>query len=136
MDAWFADLVTLVRERGRTRFRLARAASIGVNAAAIVLLLGVFGASGGITGAEAGVLVGAAAAQQTVLERLFGGAAARLLADRARRDLATRLRRVLDADADRYRSALDAVTEPPGTAAAIESSVSRVGARMAEFADG
>jgi hypothetical protein len=136
VDEWFAGLVALVRERGRARFRIARAASVGVNAASVVLLLGVFGASGGISGAEAGIVVGAAAAQQSLLEHLFGTAAARLLADRARQDLVDRVGRVLAFDAARHRRALDAVTEGAATAGALEEAINAVESRYRELGHG
>ncbi len=85
---WQAELVELVANTGRDRFRLAKAASIGVNAAATLVLVGVFAQTGGLTGAEVGVVAGAAATQQAVLEHLFGSATAGSLARTGRRLLA------------------------------------------------
>lgn len=126
IDEWYDGLVDLVQERGRGRFRVARAASIGVNAAAVLLLLSVFVSTAGLTGAEVGVLAGAAAAQQAVLEHVFGGAAARLLAERARGDLEARLSAVLSADAERFVAAVDAAADDPSAAQEIESAVGAV----------
>ncbi len=108
VDAWLAGLVQLISEEGKTRFPVARMASFGINAASTMLLLGVFASTGGITGAEVGVVAGAAAAQQTVLERLFGSAAASRLARKAKLDLMERYERLLAEDAQRFRAVLDA----------------------------
>lgn len=136
IDEWLASLVDLVEQQGRQRFRLARAASIGVNAAATTLLIGIFSATGGITGAEVGVTAGAAAAQQTLLEHVFGGAAARRLADRARSDLATRIGELISMEGGRFIAALDDVGDPPGLPDEIEEAVGRVVARANEWFDG
>ena len=119
IDAWLASLVDLVAEQGERRFRLARAASVGVNAAATMLLLAIFSTTGGITGAEVGVTAGAAAAQQSLLEHLFGGAAARRLAETAQRDLIERLGTIVAAEGDRFLDALDAVGDRAAVAEAI-----------------
>ncbi len=111
IDAWLASLVDLVADQGQRRFKLARAASVGVNAAATMLLLAIFSTTGGITGAEVGVTAGAAAAQQSLLEHLFGGAAARRLAETAQEDLVERLGTIVEAEGDRFRRALDAVAD-------------------------
>lgn len=113
VDEWMAGIVTLLQDQGRARYRVARMASVGINGAATLVLLGVFAHTGGITGAEVGVAAGAAAAQQTVLEHLFGSATAGSLAKRARSELGDRLRRVLDAEAERFRARVDDVVDPP-----------------------
>lgn len=133
IQAWLDSLIDLVKQQGKGRFRVARAASIGVNAAASVLLVSVFAATGGLTGAEVGVVAGTAAAQQTILEHLFGRAAAARLAQRARSDLESRLAAVLSADADRFRSVLEARSDPASVAAAIKSAAKMVEARAEEW---
>ncbi len=135
IESWLAGLVHLVREEGKGRFQLARAASLGVNAAASVLLVSVFAATGGLTGAEVGVVAGTAAAQQTILEHVFGRAAASRLAQRARDDLESRLARVLDEDAGRFRRIVEANSDPVATGAAIESAADLVAERAREWAD-
>lgn len=126
VDEWLAGIVTMLHEQGRPRYRVARMASVGINGAATLLLLGVFASTGGITGAEVGVAAGAAAAQQTVLEHLFGSAAASTLARRARSDLITRLTRVLDTEALRFRAAIDAAVDPTDRAERLLSSATAV----------
>lgn len=136
IDEWLAGVVELVASQGRHRFRLARVATVGVNAAATLLLLAVFASTGGLTGGEVGVAAGAAAAQQTVLEHLFGQAAASRLASRARRDLVGRLAEVLDHDAERFRSAVRSVVDDGVGAGQIRRAAERVEAASTEFRNG
>ena len=121
MAAWQAEVVALVVETGAGRWRVARAVTLGINAAATVLLLGVFAATGGITGTEFGVAAGAAAAQQTVLEKVFGTAAARRLATTAQALLADRLGQAVAAAAAPYRLALSAALDDPDTATQLRA---------------
>lgn len=123
IDEWLASLVDLVAQQGQRRFRLARAASVGVNAAATTLLIAIFSATGGITGAEVGVTAGAAAAQQTLLEHIFGGAAANRLADQARRDLAERIAEVIAWEGERFEKALEQIADAADTVEQIESTL-------------
>ena len=121
MAAWQAEVVALVVETGAGRWRVARAVTLGINAAATVLLLGVFAATGGITGTEFGVAAGAAAAQQTVLEKVFGTAAARRLATTAQALLADRLGQAVAAAAVPYRLALSTALDDPATATQLRA---------------
>ncbi len=109
VQAWMAGLADLVREQGEGKQRLAKFASLGVNAVAVSLLVTVFVHTGGLTGAEVGVAAGAAAAQQGLLEHLFGSAAATALAQRARSDLDDALEALLAGDAERFSERLDSV---------------------------
>jgi energy-coupling factor transporter ATP-binding protein EcfA2 len=136
IDEWLAGLVDLVRDEGKSRFRLARAASVGVNAAATVVLVAVFAHTGGITGAEVGVLAGTAAAQQTVLEHLFGKAAASRLAASARADLEERLERVLMADAVRFEAAALAAADPRAAADDLTTAAGEVARRIEGWTGG
>ncbi len=125
ISAWQSELVGLVADTGRDRFRLARAASLGVNAAATLLLVGVFAQTGGLTGAEVGVVAGAAATQQAVLEHLFGSATAGSLARAGRRLLAARAEQVigeaLTPFLDRLRQAVPGETVADELSEAIRS---------------
>jgi energy-coupling factor transporter ATP-binding protein EcfA2 len=112
VDEWLAGIVQLIQNHGEGRFRLARLASVGINGAATLLLLGVFASTGGVTGAEMGVAAGAAAAQQTVLEHIFGSAAAGRLAKTARRDLSERLAGALRKEAARFHVVVQAALDP------------------------
>jgi energy-coupling factor transporter ATP-binding protein EcfA2 len=99
---WIAALADLIAEQGAGKRRWAQVASFGINATAVVVLMAVFAQTGGITGAEFGVAAGAAAAQQKILEHVFGSAAARSLIEEARRQLVTALEGVLRRDERRF----------------------------------
>lgn len=135
MAAWQSEVVALVVETGAGRWRVARAVTIGINAAATLLLLGVFAATGGITGTEFGVAAGAAAAQQTVLEKLFGSAAARRLADTAQALLADRLGQAVAAAATPYRRALSAVLDEPDTSTQLRAGCDELARALEDYAD-
>jgi hypothetical protein len=102
VEDWLGYLTKLIEEEGGDRRKLAQVASYGVNAAAVTVLLGVFVHTGGLTGAELGVTASAAAAQQKVLEHVFGSAAARTLIAKAKERLHEVLQGVLHADGARF----------------------------------
>jgi energy-coupling factor transporter ATP-binding protein EcfA2 len=106
---WQAGVLDLVRELGAGKRRTARALSLGVNGAGVVLMLYVFTRTGGLTGAEAGVAAGTAALSQRVLEAVFGDQAVRDLAAKAHRDLLRRVGDLLDDERDRWTDAVPAV---------------------------
>jgi energy-coupling factor transporter ATP-binding protein EcfA2 len=133
VSEWQAEVVALVAETGRGRFRLAKAATVGVNAAATLVLLGVFASSGGLTGAEIGVAAGAAAAQQTVLERLLGSATASRLTKVARGLLADRLVAAVSELTHPYLVVLAAVVEDTDTARVLRDSADRVEIALREY---
>lgn len=113
IEEWLGYLTRLIEDEGGGRKRFAQVASYGVNAAAVAVLLGVFVHTGGLTGAELGVTASAAAAQQKLLEHVFGSAAARTLIANARDRLHEALQGVLHADGARFyelsvRSSVDA----------------------------
>jgi energy-coupling factor transporter ATP-binding protein EcfA2 len=124
---WLVGLADLVRAEGKSSFRVARLASIGVNAIATTLLLGVFVQTGGLTGAELGVAAGAAAAQQSLLEHLFGRATAGRLAGEAISGLVAVVDEVLIADAARFESTVRSVVDPIGSAGRVAEAAGRVG---------
>jgi hypothetical protein len=123
---WMGDVVKLVREEGQGRKKQAQAASYGVNAAAVVLLLAVFVHTAGITGAELGIAAGAAAAQQKILEHVFGKAAARTLVEEARRRLAWAVGLVIEADGQRFAKLVIDRTDGAETAPEIRQGVAGV----------
>ncbi len=102
VEDWLGYLTKLIEEEGGDRKKFAQVASYGVNAAAVTVLLGVFVHTGGLTGAELGVTASAAAAQQKVLEHVFGSAAARTLIAKAKERLHHSLHGVLHADGSRF----------------------------------
>lgn len=126
IDAWLADLTRLVEYEAPGRFRTARLASTGVNAATVASLLAVFASTGGITGAEAGVAAGAAAAQQSILEHLLGRAAAGSLTGAARTSLIDSIQEVFSTEADRFHGVVAAASDPVERAGDIEEAAAVV----------
>ncbi|HVR33544.1 MAG TPA: dynamin family protein [Acidimicrobiia bacterium] len=134
IDSWRAEVVALVAEAGRGRYRLTRVAAVGINATATLVLLGVFAATGGLTGAEMGVAAGAAAAQQTLLERLFGSAAANRLARSARSLLSERLTAAVVAATDHHRRVLAAALDDLDDARRLRDACDDVATALEEYA--
>ncbi len=103
---WQRGVFELVRTEAAGKRTTARLASLGVNAAGLTVMLAVFVQTGGLTGAEVVVAGGTSAAAQKVLEAIFGDQAVRELAARARENLLSRVRVLLDDEAARYEAAL------------------------------
>lgn len=133
IDQWLAGLTGLVEAEVPGRFRAARVASTGINAAAVGSILALFASTGGITGAEVGVAAGAAAAQQGVLEHILGRAAAQSLAGSARDSLVASVRAVFSAEAGRFHAVLAAASDPTETADEIEMTADLVEKTAEEF---
>ncbi|HEX2152836.1 MAG TPA: GTPase [Acidimicrobiia bacterium] len=133
VDEWLAGLTRMVEEEAPGRFRAARVASTGVNAAAVSTILAVFAATGGITGAEFGVAAGAAAAQQGILEHVLGRAAARSLSGSARDSLLTSIGSVFEAEAARFFRVLKAASDPVELADQIRQAAATVEAESEDF---
>jgi GTPase SAR1 family protein len=131
IEDWIAELSVLITEQGAGKRRWAQVASFGVNATAVIVLLAVFAQTGGITGAEFGVAAGAAAAQQKILEHVFGSAAARSLIEDARQRLVAALEQVLRQDEQRFADITDAFDGRTGDA--MQSAAQEVRARAGDF---
>jgi hypothetical protein len=104
---WQAGLLDLLREEGAAKRTTARILSYGVNGAALVLMVGVFAQTGGLTGAEVAIAGGSTAVGSTLLEALLGDQAVRRLTTRARADLDARTGTLLAAEAERYTSLVE-----------------------------
>ncbi|WP_252375217.1 ABC transporter [Nonomuraea sp. KC401] len=113
---WQEFVLDLVREEGADRRTTARVASFGVNGAGLLLMLGVFASTGGLTGIEVGIAGGTSVLTQKLLEAVFGDQAVRTLTVRAREDLRERVRTLLAEEAARFTAQLE-VVEPPADAA-------------------
>lgn len=87
LDAWIASISTDIAETGEGKRRLARGASIGVNAIGVGVMLATFIHTAGLTGTEVGVAAATAFVNQKLLGALFGEAAMVELVARARRRL-------------------------------------------------
>lgn len=87
LDEWIASIATDIAETGEGKRRLARGASIGVNAIGVGVMLATFVHTAGLTGTEVGVAAATAFLNQKLLGALFGEAAMVELIARARQRL-------------------------------------------------
>lgn len=124
--AWQDDVLALVRDEGAGRRTQARALSFGVNGLGAALMLVVFASTGGLTGAEVGIAGGTALLAQRLLEAVFGDDAVRRLTATAHDLLRTRVRTVLDAEAARFTSQLDALGAGSATGEPLRAATARV----------
>jgi hypothetical protein len=113
---WQGYVLELVRDEGAGKRSWARLMSWGVNGAGAVVMIAVFASTAGLTGAEVVVAGGTTAIGQRVLEAVFGDAAVRQLAARARADLEARADRLLAMEQDRFDELLDEVAAAPDAA--------------------
>lgn len=126
---WQADVLALVGEQAAARRGTARALSFGLNGLGVALMILVFASTGGVTGAEIGIAGGTAVLAQKLLEAVFGDDAVRRLARTAQDRLGDRVATVLDGEARRFTSQLDALGTGDATGAALRAAAHEV--RMA-----
>ena len=103
---WQAGLVDLLRCESVGKQRSAKVLSYGVNGVALVLMVGVFAQTGGLTGAEVAIAGGSSAMGQKLVEALLGDQAVRRLTAQARTDLEERIAVLLAVEAARFDKAL------------------------------
>jgi energy-coupling factor transporter ATP-binding protein EcfA2 len=120
---WQGTVLDLVRSEGTDKRSRARALSWGVNGAGAAVMVAVFAQTGGLVGGEVAVAGGTAAVGQRVLEAVFGDAAVRALAARAREDLEHRADELLRYEQDRFDDRLAAAAPEPGTAEEVRAAV-------------
>jgi energy-coupling factor transporter ATP-binding protein EcfA2 len=128
---WQGHVLDLVRSEGAGKRTRARFLSWGVNGAGAVVMVAVFAQTGGLTGAEVAVAGGTTAVGQRLLEAVFGDAAVRSLATRARQDLQDRADRLLDYERDRFEALVDAAAPGPEDAARLRAAVAALTAARA-----
>jgi hypothetical protein len=130
---WQGTVLELVRSEGADKRNRARIYSWGVNGAGAVVMVAVFASTGGLTGGEVAVAGGTTAVGQRVLEAVFGDAAVRALAARAREDLEQRADRLLEAERYRFDELVDAAAPPPGSVEELRAAAAELAAaRRAE----
>lgn len=105
--AWQAFVLDLVRTEGQSRRTGARVLAFGVNGIGVALMILVFAATGGITGAEIVIAGGTTVLAQRLLEAIFGEDGVRRLARSAREDLTARVDRLLMSERQRFLDLLD-----------------------------
>ena len=111
---WQGYVLDLVRTEGAGKRSTARVLSLGVNGAGLVVMVAVFSQTGGLTGGEVAVAGGTTAVGQRLLEAVFGDAAVRSLAAKAREDLSVRADRLLREEQARFDLLLAEAAPEPG----------------------
>lgn len=133
---WQAYVLELVRSEGADKRSTARFLSFGVNGAGLVVMMAVFAHTGGLTGGEVAVAGGTSALGQRLLEAVFGDAAVRSLAARAREDLAERAERLLGAEHERFTALVALAAPAPGTRAGLRDALRELAAARRAQATG
>jgi hypothetical protein len=121
---WQGFVLELVRKEGAGKRSQARLLSWGVNGAGATLMIVVFASTAGLTGAEVAIAGGTTAVGQRLLEAVFGDAAVRELAVKARADLDARADRLLRMEEGRFDELLDDVAPDPGAVEDLRAAIS------------
>lgn len=125
--AWQAGVMDLVSTEGADKRMTARVLSFGVNGLGAALMVAIFASTGGLTAAEVGVAGGTAVLAQRLLEAVFGDDAVRRLTTTAQEDLGARMARLLDNEAYRFTTGLDALDLSPHAGEAVRLAARQVG---------
>ncbi len=123
---WQQTILEMVREEGADKRSTARFLAFGVNGLSVALMVVVFSASYGLSGAEIGIAGGSAVLGQKLLEAVFGDQAVRDLAERARLDLEARITVLLNRERDRYLALLDDLNLDSATEVELRKASRRV----------
>ena len=129
---WQGSVLEMIREEGADKRKRARFLSLGVNAAAVMLMVAAFSLTGGITGIEAGIAGGSGVVGTKLLESIFGEDAVRRMATRARTDLLERMADLLTEHAQPFTVVLEE-TDPQADAEEIHRAAEQVQAIAAEM---
>jgi hypothetical protein len=121
--SWQGHVLELVQDEGAGKRAQARWLSWGVSGAGAVVMVAVFASTGGLLGGEVVVAGGTTAVGQRVLEAVFGDAAVRSLAARAREDLGLRTERLLEGERSRFTELLAAHAPDPAAPEALRAAV-------------
>ncbi|PUA81112.1 ABC transporter [Nocardioides currus] len=123
---WQSDVLEMVRSEGADKRTTARFLAFGVNGLSVALMVVVFAHTAGVTGAEAGIAGGSAVLGQKLLEAVFGDQAVRTLAERARRDLESKVTALLDSERQRYLDLLTGLEISPEAPEKLRAASRRV----------
>lgn len=129
---WQGSVLEMIREEGADKRKRARFLSLGVNAAAVMLMVAAFSLTGGITGIEAGIAGGSGVVGTKLLESIFGEDAVRRMATRARTDLLERMADLLTEHAQPFTAVLED-TDPQADAEDIHRVAEQVQKIAAEM---
>lgn len=113
--AWQGEVIELIRSQAGRKRATARYLAFGVNGLAVLLMLVVFSATAGLTGAEVAVAGGSAVLAQRLLEAVFGDQAVRDLAAEARRLLSAQVETLFAEQQQRYLEVLPGPQDGPDT---------------------
>jgi hypothetical protein len=125
---WQGAVLDLVRSQGADKRSRARVLSWGVNGAGAVVMVAVFAQTGGLTGGEVVVAGGTTALGQRVLEAVFGDAAVRSLAARAREDLEERADSLLAYEQERFDLRVGGAAPARGAADDLRATLAQLAA--------
>lgn len=124
---WQSDVLDMVRTEGADKRGTARFLAFGVNGLGVALMIVVFAHTGGmLVGAEAGIAGGSALLGQKLLEAVFGDQAVRALAERARRDLESKVNELLGTERQRYIDLLESLEISPEAPEKLRAASRRV----------
>ncbi len=121
LEDWVASIGADIAATGEGRRRLARGASVGVNALGVGVMLATFIHTAGLTGTEVGVAAATAFLNQKVLGALFGEAAMVELIGRARKRLDAALEQTFAEERARFQELLPGADELEGLAAELRA---------------
>jgi hypothetical protein len=121
---WQGAVLDLVREQGADKRSTARILSWGINGAGAVVMIAVFAHTGGLVGGEVAVAGGTTVVGQRVLEAVFGDAAVRSMAARAREDLQERVDTLLRYEQARFDDRVDDAAPDAGAAEGLRRAAS------------
>ena len=134
--SWQDDLLEMIRSEGADKRQTARAMAYGVNAVSLALMVAVFSATGGLTGAEIGIAGGATVLAQKLLEAVFGEDGVRRMSKMAMDKLTDRVEGLMDQEKSRFLTRLDALDLDPELPARLRAATVQVQqARDVEDAD-
>lgn len=128
VTAWERDLADLVATKGTARKVRAQWASTAINATTASLMVAVFTATGGLTGAEVGIAGAGATLGQLVLEKMLGSQNVRWMIAEAKQGLLDHVGGVLDHERGRFDAAVAARAPDPDHRDAVASAVAAVAA--------
>lgn len=111
--AWQDDLLEMIRSEGADKRQTARVMAYGVNGVSLALMVAVFSATGGLTGAEVGIAGGATVLAQKLLEAVFGEDGVRRMSKAAMDKLTVRVEALMDEEKGRFLSRLDSLDLDP-----------------------
>ncbi len=111
LDGWIASIAEDIAATGEGKRKLARGASIGVNALGVGVMLATFIHTAGLTGTEVGVAAATAFLNQKLLGALFGEAAMVELITRARARLDSALEETFAEERERFEALVPAADD-------------------------